>query len=88
MGRLPSPPPSDPSAEPRDHRAVLLVFLVALAARLLFLWLDCRPILFSHPYTYFDGALRIVEHPRPWDYVLRSEEWRTWDRHWTIAPLY
>lgn len=88
MGRLPSPTPSDPSAESHGRRAVLLVFLLALLARLLFVWLQNPPILFAHPYTYFDGALRIVEHAQPVDYVLRSEEWRTWDRHWTIAPLY
>jgi len=64
------------------------VFLVALAARLAFLFLADQPLLYAHQYTYFTNALRIAEHPEPLRYVLTSDEWRTWDQHWTIAPLY
>ena len=64
------------------------VFGVALAARLAFLFLADQPLLYSHQYTYFTAALRIAEHPHALGYVLRSDEWRVWDQHWTIAPLY
>jgi hypothetical protein len=65
-----------------------VVFALALLARLLFLFLADQPLLYTHQYTYFTSALRIAEHPDPLAYVWRSDEWRTWDRHWTIAPLY
>ncbi len=61
---------------------------LALAARLLFLLLADQPLLYTHQYTYFTSALRIAEHPHPLAYVWSSDEWRTWDQHWTIAPLY
>lgn len=64
------------------------VFVLALTARLLFVFAADEPLLYSHQYTYFTNALRIAEHPDPASYVLRSDEWRTWDQHWTIAPLY
>jgi hypothetical protein len=64
------------------------VFGAALVARLLFLFLADQPLLYSHQYTYFTAALRIAEHPQALGYVLRSDEWRIWDQHWTIAPLY
>jgi len=67
---------------------VLGVFALALSARLLFLFLAEQPLLYTHQYTYFGNALRIAAHPHPVAYVLTSEEWRTWDGHWTIAPLY
>jgi len=64
------------------------VFALALAARVLFVFAVDEPLLYSHQYTYFTNALRIAEHPHPVEYVLYSDEWRTWDQHWTIAPLY
>jgi 4-amino-4-deoxy-L-arabinose transferase-like glycosyltransferase len=64
------------------------VFALALLARLLFLFLADQPLLYTHQYTYFTSALRIAEHPHPLAYVWTSDEWRTWDQHWTIAPLY
>ena len=64
------------------------VFVLALTARLLFVFVADEPLLYSHQYTYFTNALRIAEHPHPVAYVLQSDEWRTWDQHWTIAPLY
>jgi hypothetical protein len=64
------------------------VFALALLARLGFLFLADQPLLYTHQYTYFTNGLRIAEHPSPWRYVLTSDEWRTWDGHWTIAPLY
>jgi 4-amino-4-deoxy-L-arabinose transferase-like glycosyltransferase len=64
------------------------VFGVALVARLVFLFLADQPLLYSHQYTYFTAAMRIAEHPQALGYVLRSDEWRIWDQHWTIAPLY
>ena len=42
------------------------VALLALAARLVFLFGAAEPILYSHPYNYFHGAQEIVEHPDPW----------------------
>ena len=66
----------------------VVVFAVALVARLLFLFLADQPLLYTHQYTYFTSALRIAEHPHPLAYVWTSDEWRTWDQHWTIAPLY
>jgi len=67
---------------------LLAVFALALAARLLFVFVADEPLLYAHQYTYFTNALRIAEHPHALDYILRSDEWRTWDQHWTIAPLY
>ena len=64
------------------------VFVVALSARLIFVFAADEPLLYSHQYTYFTNALRIAEHPQPLHYVLYSDEWRTWDQNWTIAPLY
>jgi Dolichyl-phosphate-mannose-protein mannosyltransferase len=64
------------------------VFVVALSARLGFLLLVDEPLLFSHPYNYFFGALKIIHHPQPWWYVLRSDEWHAWNGSWTMAPLY
>ncbi|HET9316912.1 MAG TPA: hypothetical protein VFQ51_15070 [Vicinamibacteria bacterium] len=61
---------------------------MALLARLMFLFLADQPLLYTHQYTYFTAALRIAEHPHPLAYVWSSDEWRTWDQHWTIAPLY
>ncbi len=67
---------------------VLGVFALALGARLLFMFLSEQPLLYTHQYTYFGNALRIAGHPHALTYILTSEEWRTWDQHWTIAPLY
>ena len=69
-------------------RAAVAVFAAALLARLAFWLLSDQPLLYSHQYHYFTNGLRIFEHPDPWSYLLRSDEWRTWARHWTIAPLY
>jgi hypothetical protein len=67
---------------------VVAVFLLALAARIAFLFLSDQPLLYTHQYQYFTNALRIAEAPDPISYVLRSDDWRVWDQHWTIAPLY
>jgi hypothetical protein len=64
------------------------VFGVALVGRLGFTLLVDEPLLYTHQYTYFTNALRIAEHPSPLHHVLTSDEWRTWNQHWTIAPLY
>ena len=64
------------------------VFLIALLLRVGFVFVVDQPLLYAHQYTYFTGAMRIAEHPTPLSYVLTSDEWRTWDQHWTIAPLY
>lgn len=64
------------------------IFGAALLARLLFLFAGDQPLLYTHQYTYFTSALRIAEHQEPLRYLLASDEWRTWDQHWTIAPLY
>ena len=74
---------------PRPRRPwVLFVFTVALLARLGFWILADQPLLYTHQYHYFTSGLRIAEHPDPWRYVWTSDEWRTWDQQWTIAPLY
>jgi 4-amino-4-deoxy-L-arabinose transferase-like glycosyltransferase len=72
----------------RPPRWALLVFAAALLARLAFVFLADEPLLWTHQYIYFTNALAIAEHAHPLQYSLTSEEWRTWDRHWTIAPLY
>lgn len=69
-------------------RATAAVFAFALAARLAFWLLADQPLLYTHQYHYFTNALRIADHPQPLSYVLTSDEWRTWDGNWTIAPLY
>jgi hypothetical protein len=62
--------------------------LLAVAARLLFLFGADEPLLYSHPYNYFHGALAILEHPDPWRFVWTSDAWHLWLGPWTIAPLY
>ena len=64
--------------------------LLALLARLAWRFGADEPLLYSHQYHYWEGALRIVEHPRPFWYLLHSDEWRQWPLGgpWTIAPLY
>jgi hypothetical protein len=64
------------------------VFAAALALRLGFLLLVDEPLLYTHQYNYFNGGLKIAEHPHPWTYVLASDEWHTWGDGWTMAPLY
>lgn len=66
------------------------VGLLALAARLAWRFVGDEPLLYSHQYHYWEGALRILEHPRPLSYLLYSDEWREWPLGgpWTIAPLY
>jgi hypothetical protein len=64
------------------------VFLLATALRLVFLYAADQPLLYTHQYTYFTNAMRIAESAEPVSYILHSEEWRTWDDVWTIAPLY
>jgi hypothetical protein len=73
---------------PRPPAWAAAVFGLALAARVGFLVLVDQPLLFAHQYAYFTSALRIAEHLQPLRYVLASDDWRTWDGHWTIAPLY
>ncbi|HVR70387.1 MAG TPA: glycosyltransferase family 39 protein [Vicinamibacteria bacterium] len=65
-----------------------VVFVVALAARLGFWWLADQPLLYTHQYHYFMNGVYIAQHPDPWPFLLRTDEWRLWDGHWTIAPLY
>jgi len=74
------------SVAPRAR--LLAVFALALGARLGFLLLADQPLLYTHQYTYFTNALRLAEDPSPLRTILTSDEWRTWDGHWTIAPLY
>lgn len=64
------------------------IALLALTARLVFLFGAAEPILHGHPYNYFHGAQAIVEHPEPWRFVLTRDEWHRWLGPWTIAPLY
>jgi 4-amino-4-deoxy-L-arabinose transferase-like glycosyltransferase len=53
-----------------------------------FHWLADEPLLYAHPYNYFNGALSIVEHVDPWEFIVRSDAWHRWLGPWTIAPLY
>ena len=64
--------------------------LLALLARLLWRFGADEPLLYSHQYHYWEGALRILEHTRPFWFILTSDEWRQWPLGgpWTIAPLY
>jgi hypothetical protein len=64
------------------------VFAVALAARLAFTFLVDQPLLYGHQYHYFTSGLSLAQHPSPVSYVLFSDEWRTWNGEWTVAPLY
>jgi hypothetical protein len=67
----------------------LAVFLLALLARVAFLWLVNEPL--AYPY-HFKRALQIAQHPDPVGFVLRSDDWRSWGTDgsggWTLAPLY
>jgi hypothetical protein len=64
------------------------VFLVALAARLAFTFIVDQPLLYGHQYHYFTSGLTLAGHPSLVSYILRSDEWRTWNGEWTVAPLY
>lgn len=66
----------------------LAVLAAALALRLAFALVVDEPLLYTHQYNYFNGGLKIAEHPDPWTYVLASDEWHTWGDGWTMAPLY
>jgi hypothetical protein len=66
----------------------VVVFTAALAARILFWMLADQPLLYTHQYHYFMNGLVIAQHPDPWTFLFRSDDWRLWDGHWTIAPLY
>jgi hypothetical protein len=61
---------------------------LALAARLFYRFAADEPLLFAHPYNYFHGALRILEHPDPLRFIWTSDAWHQWLGPWTIAPLY
>jgi hypothetical protein len=64
------------------------VFVLALGMRLGFVLLADEPMLYSHPYNYFNGGLSIVENADPWEFVLKSDAWHLWMGPWTIAPGY
>ena len=66
----------------------LAVSGLALAARLFYRFSADEPLLFAHPYNYFYGALRILDHPDPLRFILTSDAWHQWLGPWTIAPLY
>lgn len=72
----------------RGRSWALGVFALALGLRVGFILIFDQPLLYTHQYNYFTHALRIAQHPDPWRYIVYSDEWRTWDVHWTIAPLY
>ena len=69
-------------------RWAAVTFAAALAARVAFVFLADQPLLYTHQYHYFTNAQRLAEHPRPLAYIVTSDDWRTWNHHWTIAPLY
>ena len=72
----------------RPPRWAAIIFAVALLARLAFVFLADQPLLYTHQYHYFTNALRLALHPHPLEYVVFHDDWRTWNHHWTIAPLY
>jgi hypothetical protein len=72
----------------RPPRWAVVTFAAALAARVAFVFLADQPLLYTHQYHYFTNAQRIATHPQPLAYVVGSDDWRTWNHHWTIAPLY
>jgi len=80
---------SSPAGGQGSARGLLLaVFVFALVLRVCFVLVSDRPILYTHAYTYFTGAMRIAEHRSPLAYVVARDTWRVWDQHWTSAPLY
>lgn len=77
-----------PTSPASSRRFLLAVFLLALAVRVAFL-LGTRPSFsYSTSLAYTTGALEILEHPAPVDFVLRSDDWHLWRSAWTVAPLY
>jgi hypothetical protein len=64
------------------------LFGLALALRLGWLFLANEPLVYAHQQRYLQSALAIVESPRPFHFILASDEWRRWIGTWTIAPLY
>jgi hypothetical protein len=69
-------------------KPLIAIFVLGAALRLLFFFAADQPLLYTHQYTYFTNGLRIAEHEQALRWVLTSDEWRTWDEAWTIAPLY
>ncbi len=79
-----------PALAPRWARLPwwLPVALLALGLRLAYV-LAAQPALrFSTSQHYFTGALEIVQHPQPFDYILRDDGWHLFNDAWTVAPLY
>jgi hypothetical protein len=73
---------------PSSRRVLPAVFMLALVVRVAFL-LGTRPAFsYSTSFAYTTGALEILEHPAPLDFVLRSDDWHLWRSAWTVAPLY
>jgi tetratricopeptide (TPR) repeat protein len=70
-----------------DVIGLAIVFLIAFAARFVLLAGQDMPIMYGHPYSYYNSALKIVEHPDPWAFILTSDEWHVW-MSWTVAPMY
>jgi 4-amino-4-deoxy-L-arabinose transferase-like glycosyltransferase len=66
----------------------LAVALLALGVRLAHLAAADPALRFSTSQHYFTGALEIVQHERPFDYVLRDDGWHLFNDVWTVAPLY
>ena len=66
----------------------LPVALLALGLRLAYV-LAAQPALrFSTSQHYFTGALEIVQHAQPVDYILRDDGWHMFKDVWTLPPLY
>lgn len=66
----------------------LPVALLALGLRLIYVLAEQPPLHFSTSQHYFTGALEIVQHDAPFDYVLRDDGWHLFNDVWTVAPLY
>jgi 4-amino-4-deoxy-L-arabinose transferase-like glycosyltransferase len=64
-----------------------LVFALALAARLAYLFHFDDPLL-STEWSYLQGGLRIAEHEAPLRFVWTSDAWREWGVIWVVSPLY
>ncbi len=79
----------EPEPKPKPPRPwAMAVFVVAFAARLAFSLLVDQPLLYGHQYHYFNAGLQLALHPSPLRFILTSDDWRLWNGHWTIAPLY
>jgi len=66
----------------------LPVALLTLGVRLLYVFGAQPTLRFSTSQHYLTGALEVVTHAQPLQYILYDDGWHMFNDVWTVAPLY